>query len=367
VSLGIRFLTPKRFVAVACSIGADAGAAPDPIHLVGPQALAGSVELLAERLEITCVEAGGRELICRFSSTYQLRSPGPKPSTLRLRFVSSRVAADSVDISGEASERPTYDSYVEVAVSTQQPFLVTWNGEFLLDTLIEPGFSNLMGRIGESMFPDALVVRHGVVWQQKDTQGYPFVTYRPSDIPRVGAPGNYRASVTFPKSWSFTSKELSVVNPSHDGQSTAAVVPVDAARGCVFRLSQDPLFMGGGPFASAKYSWERGWGAQAGVDLAFSPNSFFSASVESDFRSLQLVPAVEVSLPMLLVLPSFSVGAGAPVQAYPDFDLGGRLLLGATAFPFARWRLPSVAVFFSVDVWAKRDKPEKSLMLRIGL
>lgn len=71
---------------------------------------------------------------------------------------------------------------------------------------------------------------------------------------------------------------------------------------------------------------------RGGVEAGVAEVYLGSIAVElerGDAPGVVIVPAVALSSPWVIVVPSFAIGLGVPVRVSPDLDIGGRFLLDA--------------------------------------
>lgn len=88
------------------------------------------------------------------------------------------------------------------------------------------------------------------------------------------------------------------------------------------RLIHGPIVGAGVGFPKRRdpHLWLRG-----GWEVAYLPALTHSLAVESDIERVLVVPATEIGTPTLGILPSLSVGAGAPLRVAPEFRPGVRV------------------------------------------
>ncbi len=103
----------------------------------------------------------------------------------------------------------------------------------------------------------------------------------------------------------------------HDGDQLRVQVDIDEQIGSL----GGPLVGIGGAFGR-----EGGLRLRAGWEAAAPLWLLWSVSAETDFDQwLVITPAAEAASPMILIIPSFGIGAGVPIRLRPDLAVGARL------------------------------------------
>ena len=146
------------------------------------------------------------------------------------------------------------------------------------------------------------------------------------DPPRVTFDGEIEYEVAAPRGWNIYGARgrrakhgrrwrFSSAHPELTGTNRAVIHGPVVAAGARFPRRRDANL------------WLRG-----GWEVASFPSLAHSLVVESDIERVLIVPATEIGTPAMLIIPSLSVGVGAPIRVAPEFRPGVRVT-GGVNFP----------------------------------
>lgn len=114
-----------------------------------------------------------------------------------------------------------------------------------------------------------------------------------------------------------------------------AVYDISPTRLVDFRADAEPFHFGG-PMLGLGVGGGGGTSFRLRAELEYALFDWLLPGVALDAdttHGFELTPRLEVASPIVLILPSLSVGVGLPIRLEPDPDVGVRFLLGASFGP----------------------------------
>ncbi len=337
----------------------------NPTGVVGP-AIARETNLRVddEQLSFACTEERGYP-VCAFEARYTITNPGPTREEAAVVFygVSTkgiRVTIDGAPAAGTPSPAETAALDAAVAAirgaSGEQPSHREQRATppvdragFLLAA--EPGSRHrvvVTGRTlgGKGWVPhdystDAVNARHLVVSRQVEEDPMYDIDYLLAPIRTWKGDPRIDVRVTFPSRWHLAIGGWRSPGwaASREGESAVLTRSMTAKEAAVLRMSiviPAPQLHNGGPLVAAggTFGPTKAARGRIGYEVAPRPWLFASATADTDFRRRFIVtPLVEAATPAILIIPSFGLGVGVPVQIAPDPRVGARIQGDIHFFP----------------------------------
>lgn len=366
-----------------------------PAELQGPLTPSPTpLEVEEETLSLDCEEQA-QGPVCRFEARYRVVNPTAQAESVVAAFYGVGVPSVGVWVDGERVDRPPAASERTVLAMRLAQADVAWapiwdqtpgqqaqgvRAQAAFDLTVAAGRERdvvvrgvvVAGRFfrPESLMVPASRARHRVLGQAPVAKSYD-VDYLLAPIRTWGAVGPITIRVRTPASWGFRG---GVVDPGRDvqdpageawvvseeGPSHVRVLKVGAEAGARLYLSFTPavgVFAHGGPLLAAGFDAGGGglW-LRAGWEVAAPSWLLASVSVGTDLgERWRLTPTLKVAAPEVYVVPSVSIGVGAPVRWSPAPRAGGRVLLDA------HWRVLTLAV--ALDLFPGAPDPFDALLL----
>ncbi|WP_253899555.1 hypothetical protein [Corallococcus carmarthensis] len=308
-------------------------------------------EVLSEKLDFDCAEAE-QEAVCRFEARYRLRNGTAEAEVidasflgLRTREVSVRFDEEPLPVTeGQATSLGPMPDSARLAHTPVERFGFTLTlppgreGELLVRGLMQlerrflpPGY----------VWP-AVQARHALLSPGPEQATHWDIDYLLGPIRTWAGNPTLHITVRVPSAWEVGSsldasaRTLPVATGwrlRHEGEQVVAERSLTAAsapeRLNITLTKRKPWWTSGGVQLGlgARLGDGSRFMARLGYQLA-APESFLhSLSVETDFRDeVVITPLTQYATPQVVIIPSFGLGLGVPVQVLPEARLGLRLL-----------------------------------------
>lgn len=359
----------------------------DPGRLAGPAvARETSLRVLGEKLSFTCAE---REKVpeCTFEARYEIENTSAEAEEVAAAFLGVRTHDIQVRVDGAPPRAvPTsteLSAIVEAAAKLAgerpphgAPLRPHDHAGFVLSA--EPGSRHqvvLTGRVsaGRRWEPSsyalpAVNARHLLVSTRKPEADRYDLEYLISPIRTWKGNPTIEVRVSYPSRWtvSVTGAERSR-SPQSGEELLQASLKARAADTLDIEIAVPrPAFHNGGPLVAigGTTGGNHGVRGRIGYEVAAPSWLLFQLAADTDFRRRFIVaPVVEAATPAMLIIPSFGLGAGLPVQIRPDPRVGARIQ--------GDLHLYSLGFVTSVDIYPRMGGlagfTEVSLLAQIGL
>lgn len=335
----------------------------------------------SERLSFDCPDAPARPH-CQLRAVYRISNPSGERERLTAAFYTYSATGVAVAVDGRpVPQRTAPDpSSVPRLAKALSGANVRSRVAFALD--VGPGASRevvITGTIplgtyrtspGYAMPPNT--ARHLLSGRAERAKTY-LLDYLMAPINTWASVGDVEISVRRPARWAFAGRLVDGAASADEGGWTEVREGdfVTAARqtsgpqkerlALVF-TAPPPVLENGGPFVGlgGRTGHFGGFRARVGYEVAFRQMVLTSIAAESDFRhTMQIVPAVELATPAVLILPSVGLGVGVPIQIKPDARPGARIQASMQFYP--------VGLFAAVDIFPKPDPAVDPNVVRFSL
>lgn len=303
-----------------------------------------ALEVEAESTDVDCVGSSD-EMVCAFDLRTRVGNPREQVEAAEVTLEASRSAEVRVTVDGApAAERLTGGRVgVTLAVPPGGSREVRMQADATLDAR-PPRFSE-----------SPLRARHPLLGEEpRETSA------RVQICPAARGPWHAAEATTVrvigPSRWDLDDAPRSRVGP--DG-----TVVFDDVRTCLdlrWHPERRPIpVYHGGPLVGLGPTFGEGLRGRLGYEAGIDDWVISSLLIESDFDGeLIVAPVVEAAMPAFVVIPSVSVGLGAPIRVRPERSAGvrGQLTMMWLAGPA-----------LSVDYFPDDDDWRTTLMLQVGL
>ncbi len=382
-------LAARSFLLLLAALAALLHAAPAAANLAAVQRNPSSLstpatlrptplEVTAEQLRITCDEVD-RAPRCTFHARYTLRNPTDAPQEADAAFYGLRTEGVTLRLDGQPVQRdlseeeqraldralPFWDPVLdalgrelgETRHGNHNPSLLSRTGaRFTLPpqaaaTLDAEGVL-LPGRLFRPSYAIPPVEARHLLLNTRLPDADFDLDYLLGPIKSWAAVGPVEIQITYPARWAFqgtlsnirpTLRESAglttteapppawTTSPAADERATATATLDGAALADVlslrFTVPGRPVSFGGALLGIGGDPGDRG-GLRLRLGATFAGPDWllYGLSLDTDLSDLtKLTPLVEVASPQVLILPSLSLGLGAPVILTPDLHVGARL------------------------------------------
>jgi len=342
-----------------------------------------------EKLRLDCA-AQGEGISCRFEADYLVFNPTSEEARVLGAFYGVRthetsIAADGVvvDHALTTEEIQRLDLAVRQATEksrqAQQPCIFSSGWErFGLDLTVAAGARVRLvarGRMdpGERWIPrgyqaPAVEARHLLLGREPHERLFdldyfvaPLWTWR-------GEP-TIEVEVHYPDAFEFPVSEGWTFERTKEGKVARRTIATRSENGSLWLgfLKPAPLVADGGLLAGVggAFGDQAGLRLRLGYEVALRGWLLASLAAESDLQTrVRIVPAIEAASPAILfIIPSVGVGAGVPVQVWPQARVGIRLQASLHVYP--------AGLLFAADFYPRagssRFVAEFSLLFQVGL
>lgn len=383
-------------VTVTRAAGANMAAVHrSPSRVLGPRlARETAMTVDDERLSFVCAEEKGIPA-CAFEARYTLRNPARAREDIAVAFygVGTRgvaVKVDGVNATGTPSKEDLEALDVAVDELQREPGAPERPAARRADgprvdrvgfTLVaEPGTRHeivVTGTAvgGERFVPhgygnSAVEARHVLFGTRRSPKIYD-LEYLLAPIRTWKGEPKIDVRITYPSGWriAISGEAAPGWSRGREGANTVLARSMTAKDAAALEMEIEPpitAFRNGGPLigiggTTGDFKGVRG---RIGYEVAAPDWLLYSATVDTDFRKRFIVtPMIEAASPAFLILPSFGLGVGAPIQVAPVKRVGARIQGDLHLYP--------VGFVTSVDIYprfgASGGFTEVSLLAQIGL
>lgn len=366
----------------------------DPSVIAGPSLVqATNLRVEREQLSFVCSENQGVP-VCEFEARYAVQNPEGTREEAAVAFfgVRTRNAAVTIDGARVVATPPSaenLEALTKAVAARQHGAARAEMAERLRSGKVDLLGFNLMaepGRLHEivvtgSMWPGhrthgegyssaAVVARHLLLSTKRSGGPVYDLEYLIAPIQTWKGDPRIDVRVSYPSRW-----ELSIGGSgspgwtrAKNGDSTVMTRSIVARDAPVLTMEIEPptsSFRNGGPLLGiggtlGTYKGVRG---RIGYEVAAPSWLLYSLTADTDFRRrLILTPLVEAASPAVIILPSFGLGVGVPVQVAPDPRVGVRAQADLHFYP--------VGFVTSVDIYPRLGSlpgfTEVSLLGQVG-
>jgi hypothetical protein len=365
-----------------------------PARVVGPGiARETSLRVDGEQLSFVCSDARGGP-VCDFEARYTITNPsaarenaavafyGIRDSDLRVTIDGapapgqpSAAELEALDASvaalGEvAGERPGAKSDVPAQAPDRKAFVLSAEPGSRHQIVVTGRTRGGMRFVPHDYTRPAVNSRHLVVSQHMHEETIYDIDYLLAPIRTWKGDPRIDVRVTYPSRWSLGigGEGSPGWARSREGDRAVLTRSMTAKDAAVLSLAigipPSPLHPGGPLLAlGGTVGPTRSVRGRIGYEIAAPAWLLYSATFDTDFaRRFIVTPLVEAASPMILIIPSFGLGLGVPVQIAPQTRAGARIQGDVHFFP--------IGFVTSVDIYPRSGSnagfTEVSLLGQVG-
>ncbi len=279
---------------------------------------------------------------CSFRAVYHLHNPtsGPVSAITAFWGEGSNINVSLPDRAGRVLTGPEMDSIVGSFVDGGWKFLERYPSlarpqhvgiDVALQagertTLVATGLLSLGWYGGRGYSRSPVHSRHALLQRRPTTNVS--ATYYLAPIKSFASVGPIALTVRYPSHWS-PQVELEDANGTRVPLTLRhgrGVIEAEHANLLQLNFDTSESLHAGGPMLGIGGAFGGGLRLRAGYEIAAPSWLFYSVTAETDASDfVNVAPMLEVASDQVLIIPSFGMGAGVPVQVTPDRAVGARL------------------------------------------